>query len=691
MQRIRTGLRAAMLEIEVTESVLIGADERVLGVLRAAMLAALFLYVLSLSGALPCLAAGSYAQGELLVKFTPQAISAAGAIHARVGSRVLASYPALNWQRVRLPSTLSISQGMQLYRGQAGVVTTEPNYTVHADLVPNNPDFSLLWGLSKINAPTAWNTTTGSNATVVAVVDTGVNYAHPCLAGNMWVNPGNIPGDTYAQDVHGINALSGSGDPMDDNGHGSHVSGTIGAVGNDAIGVVGVNWQVKIMGLKFLDSTGSGTTADAITCYQYAINMKQHGVNIRVINDSWGGSDFSQALEDVIVQAADAGILSVCAAGNSAANTDVSPQYPSAFPVAGIVAVAASDQNDNPAYFTNYGAKTVHLAAPGVNIYSTYLGTEYATLSGTSMATPHVSGSAALVLAAFPSLSVAGLKALLLASVDPLPQWAGLCVSGGRLDVAKALAGATPPPPPPTAQYQPDLLIGTSLGSYIGGGIYGSIPAQTLSGVVSAGGTLNYYLRIQNNGSAPDTFRVSGLPGSVGWSAIYYDADTGGNNITPAITGGGWNTGQLAAGQYREFRLTVIPGVTPAGSLTVSVKAISLSNTAASDIVAAATTFSVQLSNLLVQASLPSPAKVGSKVTIFAFVHGAVPQFSFSIGVPNNQGVMTWSVLQNYSALANAVWLPSQAGIYTIQVNVRPSGSTANYALQQSLRFQVVN
>jgi subtilisin family serine protease len=279
--------------------------------------------------------------------------------------------------------------------------------------------FSSLWGLTNsrgLAAERGWLVSTGSSDVVVAVLDTGIDYTHPDLQANMWVNPGEVPANGidddsngYVDDVHGINAsfrATNRSDPMDDNGHGTHVAGTIGAVGGNGQGIVGVNQRVKLLGLKFLSASGSGSLSDAITAIEYMIQLKNRGVNIRVANNSWGGSGYSAALEEAIERARNAGIIFVAAAGNDGADNDLEPSYPANFELENVVSVAAIDEDGNLASFSNYGASMVDIAAPGVGIYSTFPGNRYARLSGTSMATPHVVGAVALLLASEPGLTM---------------------------------------------------------------------------------------------------------------------------------------------------------------------------------------------------------------------------------------------------------------------------------------------
>jgi len=400
----------------------------------------------------------SYVGGELLVKFKGDASSPshpARAAHGQVGAAIVREFPFTGWQHVRLPDGMSVSEGLDRYRQMPGVLAVQPNYLYRTLATPNDPRFGDLYGMSKIQAPAAWDTTTGNSNVVVAVIDTGVDYTHEDLSANMWRNPGEIPGNGidddgngYVDDVYGVDTINHDSDPQVDStggyrDHGTHVAGTIGAVGNNAVGVVGVNWAVKIMAIKSHGGDGNGTSASVTEAFQYVAMMKSRGVNVRVTSNSWGGppeaAQYDQALKDAIDAAGNAGILNVFAAGNSASNNDAVPFYPASYDSPSIVAVAASDANDNRASFSSFGPMTVDIAAPGVGILSTTLGSTYGTKSGTSMATPHVSGAAALLAGFDGSQSVASLKAALLGSVDVLPQWTDVVASGGRLNLARAL------------------------------------------------------------------------------------------------------------------------------------------------------------------------------------------------------------------------------------------------------------
>jgi thermitase len=324
-----------------------------------------------------------------------------------------------------------------------------------AEDLPNDPQFIEQWALNNlgqnggkakadINAVKAWHKTHGSNDVVVAVLDSGVDYTHLDLVTNMWHRPDNLPQYTDDElgtfnDINGFNATDNFSDPMDENGHGTHCAGVIGAEGNNDEGIAGINWDVKIMPLKFLGRGGFGTTKDAIEAINYAVDRKRNGVNVAVINASWGSTQKSQALEDAIRAAGEQGILFVAAAGNNGTNNDRSPHYPSNYDLPNVISVAALDNSDALTSFSNYGAKTVHIAAPGKDILSTWLGDQYREASGTSMAAPQVAGVAALILASDPNLSVQKLRERVLRSVDKIAALNGKVESGGRINAAKAV------------------------------------------------------------------------------------------------------------------------------------------------------------------------------------------------------------------------------------------------------------
>jgi hypothetical protein len=328
----------------------------------------------------------------------------------------------------------------------------EPNRAIHASATPNDQFYPQQWSLQgaapAVGAPTAWNRATGSPSIVVGVLDSGIDLNHPDLQPNLWANPGGVGG--CAAGTHGINLVEGGCSPQDGFGHGTHVSGIIGAVGNNGIGVAGIAWTTRLMPIRILDNNGDGSIGAAVAGINFAIAARQAGADVRVLNASWGDDGTqppSTALRDAIKQAGANGMLFVTAAGNAAANLDSAPEYPCSFKLATELCVAATtdDPADTLAPFSGYGATTVDLAAPGVDIVSTYppaLGGSYAMESGTSMATPHVSGAAALMLAS-QCRSVSAVKAALRSSVAVIPALSGKVSTGGRLDLAAAVGVST--------------------------------------------------------------------------------------------------------------------------------------------------------------------------------------------------------------------------------------------------------
>jgi subtilisin family serine protease len=382
--------------------------------------------------------------GEYIVKYEEGAEMglAASALEDQ-GITVIDTLPLIGAQVVRIDASADALSLQAQAASLPGVEYIEPVYRVFALIDPSDTQYGQQWGFPKIKANLAWDELNDANQVVVAVIDTGVDYNHPDLTGNLWKNPFEIPANNtdddnngVIDDVFGANFVNPttSGDPFDDNKHGTHVSGTIGAVTNNGAGVAGTSWKVKIMGLKFLAANGSGTTVGAIRAIEYGIKMEAD-----IMNNSWGGGGFSQALADAIGKANDAGILFVAAAGNNNIDNDVTPFYPAGYNVANVVSVMATDQNDAKANFSHRGATSVDLAAPGVAILSTTPGNTFSTFNGTSMATPHVSGAAALLEAQDSTRDAAALKKLLMDTVDVIPALSGTSVTGGRLNLAKAL------------------------------------------------------------------------------------------------------------------------------------------------------------------------------------------------------------------------------------------------------------
>jgi subtilisin family serine protease len=454
---------------------------------------------------------------QLLVRVRPdvpaaelaELLARAGATTSRpVGSRGirLVEVPADRIENFDTALTVLASPGPAL--SSAG-----PDFIVYgeAPLTPNDPSFNLQWNFhntgqssgtadADIDAPEAWGLTTGSPSVVVALLDTGLDYLHPDLAPNLWLNPGESGGgketngldddaNGYIDDVRGWDFHNHDNVPLDDNSHGTHVAGILGARSNNATGVAGLNWNVKLMPLKFLSSTNTGATSDAIAALDYALSQ-----GVRLSNNSWGGSARSPVFEDLLEDAAALGHLFVASAGNSTRNTDINPSYPGSYPAPNVVAVAATDRKDLLASFSNFGAARVDLAAPGVAITSTTLvgptGTPtYGSKNGSSQAAPHVTGTAALVLGLAPEIGHADLKRLLLESVDPRPGLAGKMVSGGRLNAGRAVTEAAARTP---------LLVLTTLDDDALGGSSGNA-----NGIAEPGETVDFTVELRNPWPAP--------------------------------------------------------------------------------------------------------------------------------------------------------------------------------------------
>ncbi|MCL1145516.1 S8 family serine peptidase [Shewanella marinintestina] len=466
--------------------------------------------------------------------------------------------------KLTLRAGSNVGEAIKIISRHPAVKYAEPNYVIKAIGTPDDPDFVSLWGLNNtgqdggtadadIDAVEAWDVTTGDSSVVIGVIDTGVDYNHPDLQANMWTNPNEIPGNGIdddgngvVDDIHGFNANNNSGDPMDGNGHGTHVAGTIGASGNNGVGVVGVNWDVSIVGCQFLDASGSGSTEGAIACIDYMTDLKvNHGVDIKATNNSWGGGGFSQALKDAIESGGDAGILFVAAAGNGAYDNDASASYPASYDSDAVMAIASTDRNDAMSSFSQWGLTSVDMGAPGSAILSTTPGNTYSTFSGTSMATPHVAGAAALVWSINPDLSATAMKQLLMDSGDVNADLTGKTVAGTRLNVANALDLADPDPGyrfsvTPASQ---TIEAGSSTSyDYSVGSVAGWDGTVALSVAVSpalAGVTLS-----SNSVMADDTFMVN----------VATDASTPWGDYTITVTGDDGSTVK-----EKSVSLTVLP------------------------------------------------------------------------------------------------------------------------------------
>ena len=359
-------------------------------------------------------------------------------------------------------SHLRTSELLALLARDRGVEYVEPNYLVWPLAAANDPSFASLWGLfntglnpvggggvagADIDAPAAWDITTGSRRNVIGVVDTGIDYNHWDLAANVWSAPApfsvTIGGATItcAAGTHGFNAVARSCDPTDDHAHGTHVAGIIGARGNNATGVTGVNWIASMMAIKVLGASRTGTVADVVAGLEFAVQAKAAfaatgAANLRVLSNSWASAAPSTALQNAINALNGADMLVVTAAGNTGSDNDAVPLYPASYPLPNVVTVAASTSADQRSSFSNHGATSVHLAAPGTAILSTLPGNAYGVSQGTSMAAAHVSGAALLALSMC-SVTTPELRSLLLGGVDRVTAFAGITTTGGRLNVRR--------------------------------------------------------------------------------------------------------------------------------------------------------------------------------------------------------------------------------------------------------------
>ena len=415
---------------------------------------------------------GGHLTGEVIVRLNSDAFNnpeAMEALRASLGAELVSTTQKFGFQLWSFDGISTTAAIEELHASGVAEYAeyVQPNYVLQAAdfeaevVIPNDTRFPTLWGLNNtgqsggtvdadIDAPEAWDVSTGAGV-VVGIIDSGVDYNHPDLINQMWINTGEIAGNGidddnngFVDDYYGYDFANNDGDPWDDDGHGTHVAGTIAAQANNGIGVTGVAYNADIMALKFLDASGSGSTFNAIRAVEYATLM-----GADVTNNSWGGGGFSQALEDAIFQAGQAGQVFVAAAGNGGADqigddNDASPHYPSNYTLTNVISVAATDRNDQLTSFSNFGATSVDLAAPGSAIWSTTPNNTYSSFSGTSMATPHVTGVVALLLASEPGLTPEEVRTRILDSTDPLAALDGITVSGGRLNAANTLQ---PPQP----------------------------------------------------------------------------------------------------------------------------------------------------------------------------------------------------------------------------------------------------
>lgn len=413
----------------------------------------LFALIFITLNAIPSLASAGplYAPGRLLVKVDNNQIHTLNATAQAIGAKSIRSFSVVSGLNLyEFDENIKVEEVKRAFLENPAVLYAEPDYYYSNEQV-SDPEYVNQWALENsgqtgglndvdINAEKMWQISTGSKDVVIGIIDTGVDYNHPDLQANLWRNPGEIPGNGrdddgngYSDDIYGLNAIKNNGDPFDDNMHGTHVAGTIGAATNNDVGVAGVAQQVQMASCKFLNAGGSGVSSDAVECMEYFAKLKRSGINIIATNNSWGGGSASQSMSDAIKTHEELGILFIAAAGNESNNNDVNPRYPCNYPHANVVSVAATDHKDRLASFSNYGKKMVHVAAPGVDILSTLPNNRYGELSGTSMAAPHVSGLAAVIAAHDPSLEPVGIKNLLITGGQKIAAAKDTTISGRRI------------------------------------------------------------------------------------------------------------------------------------------------------------------------------------------------------------------------------------------------------------------
>lgn len=407
--------------------------------------------------------------GEYVVKLkTPLATyqNQMNVLSQELGGYIKSTIPGQNIVVIKRPVFEINSSVIKLMAQNPNVEVVEPNFIYRASKTPNDPMFGQLWGMLNvgqadagkqqgvagvdIGAQQAWDIETGSKDVIIAVIDTGVDYTNADLNPNMWTNDAELNGkpgvdddaNGVIDDIYGYNTITNSGDPRDDHGHGSHCAGTIGAKGDDGKGIVGVNWNTRIMGIKFLDAGGSGTLENAIKGIDYATKM-----GAKILSNSWGGGGVSQTLKEAIERSNSAGTLFVAAAGNESNNNDANPSYPASYQVPNVLSVAAVDNKGKLASFSNYGKSTVHVGAPGVNILSTTTA-GYEAWSGTSMATPHVSGIAGLLASHDRNMTALEIKNRIITTALPMADLRGKVRGAGFANAYAALTNTLPQPDP---------------------------------------------------------------------------------------------------------------------------------------------------------------------------------------------------------------------------------------------------
>jgi len=634
---------------------------------------------------------------------------------------------------------------LQALRANPDVEYAEPNYIIRLDRQPNDPHFNSLWGLlnigqtvigaigvpgADIKADRAWDLTTGSRANVVGVIDTGIDYNHPDLIANMWTAPRafsvTIGGVVIncAAGTRGFNAITNSCNPMDDHSHGTHVAGTIGAVGNNGVGVAGVSWVASMMGLKFLSASGSGSTSDAIKAIEFAIQAKAvlgADANVRILNNSWGGGGFSTALRNQIVAANSADMLFVAAAGNSNTNNDTSPHYPSNYDVANVISVASTTNQDQRSSFSNYGASTVHLGAPGTSIASTVPGNSYSVFSGTSMAAPHVAGTAALALA-YCGMTTAQVKAALLNFVDPIASMSGRTTTGGRLNAYNTVRAcnrvtsvtltpsvASPRTAGTTVMWTATPTDGVAPYAYkwmVYNGVSWTMnswsASNTFTWTPTATGTYYVGVWVKSAGNPADAAEApTSMRFDVVTSATVTSVSLSANRVAPQPVGtaitvtAGSTSGGVSPLQYRwslfdgtswtfltSWSTSAVLGwtpTTPNANYVLRVWVRSFGNAVDAPEATATLPFgisaSTRVTNVSITSDVASPRPYGSPITFTATATGGIAPLQYKWMVFNG----AWS-MQAWTASNTFVWTPTAVGTYSIGVWTKSAGNPADAA-----------
>jgi subtilisin family serine protease/subtilisin-like proprotein convertase family protein len=552
----------------------------------------------------PGVGAAPYVKGELLVQYKPQTSSQIRGMNryafgVDLKREIRSSSASGVLELIQFPTSVSVESARAWFSRQPDVAFAEPDYLYSTSAVSNDPYYTSgqLWGMYGDDTPTpvgpagttnaygiaaekAWNEgVTGSKSVFVGVIDTGIQVTHPDLVNNIWVNPYDPidgidnDGNGYVDDVNGWDFVNNDNSVYDsvDDDHGTHVAGTIGGKGNNGIGVAGVNWDVTIISAKFLGANG-GTSADAVRAIDYMTDLKnRHGINLVATNNSWGGGSYSQSMHDAIIREAKVDIIFAAAAGNSTSNNDSLDNYPSNYSTLtgtstesaasfeSVIAVASIASDGSISGFSSYGATTVDIGAPGSGIYSSVPTSAYASLNGTSMATPHVAGAIALYASLYPTATANQIRDVLLQTVVPTPSLAGLTVTGGRLNIYNALQVSP----------IPAKVVGRAYSDLNSNNMY-DIGEPTYSGV-------NIYADLNNNGTrnpfeplattaSDGTYEFTGLPSNTTMGISLLSGSPA--NSIPVSPANGTQTVNILPNEQANVDFTFLPQKALMGQIT---------------------------------------------------------------------------------------------------------------------------